>query len=117
MVPSTWWSRPDFAWMESVMSRWLWRKRIAVVVAALAATTVVGPTGAAHAQGGEVVPALRSPVVGGYLLAGTPRFDGIQMDLVTHFFWAFSLVQNGRCSPASAAGVDAVLAERRARPN
>jgi len=89
-----------------------------MVAAGVAATTVIVPGAASQAQGGagETVPPLSKPVVGGYLLAGTPRFDGIQMDLVTHFFWAFSLVQNGACTPASPAGIEAVLAQRRARP-
>jgi hypothetical protein len=31
---------------------------------------------------------LPTPLVGGYLLSGTPNFSRVDMDLVTHFFWA-----------------------------
>jgi len=60
---------------------------------------------------------LRTPLVGGYLLQGTPNFASIQMDLVTHFFWAFSTIRDGACTTASPAGINAVLAERQARPD
>jgi len=100
------------------MSGWLRRRSIAVVVAVAAITAGI-PAAMSHAQGeaGEAVPPLPQPIVGGYLLADTPRFDRIRMDLVTHFFWAFSLIKDGRCTPASQAGIDAVLAERRVRPD
>jgi GH18 family chitinase len=86
-----------------------------VIIVAMAMTS----TGASVAdeEVGETVPPLPSPVVGGYLLQGTPNFNNIQMDLVTHFFWAFSLVQNGRCSTASTNGINAVLTQRQLRPD
>lgn len=90
--------------------------RIGLVAAAVAASMVIAPAARAT-DGGETVPPLPEPVVGGYLLQGTPRFDTIQMDLATHFFWAFSLIEDGRCTPASQAGIDAVLAQRRAQPD
>jgi len=90
----------------------------AAVAFALAALTVVAPTAArADPPHGASVPPLPTPLVGGYLLSGTPNFSSIQMDLVTHFFWAFSTIRSGACTTASTAGVNAVLAQRQARPN
>jgi len=90
----------------------------AAVALALAALTVVAPTAArADPPHGASVPPLPTPLVGGYLLSGTPNFSSIQMDLVTHFFWAFSTIRDGACTSASPAGVAAVLAERQARPD
>ncbi|MFB7115506.1 glycoside hydrolase family 18 protein [Streptomyces sp. NPDC056291] len=66
---------------------------------------------------GETVPPLPTPMVGGYLLSDPPNFKRVQMDLVTHFFWAFSTIRNGSCTTASTAGINEVLAERQARPD
>jgi chitinase len=85
------------------------------LVAMLAAGTVL--VGASPATAGETVPAPSGPMVGGYLLQGVPDFSTIQMDLVTHFYWAFSTIRDGVCTTASQAGIDAVLAQRRKTPN
>ncbi|GAA4588197.1 hypothetical protein GCM10023194_39200 [Planotetraspora phitsanulokensis] len=93
----------------------------AALVAVLTAGTVFAGAPSALASGpaevGETVPAPSSPMVGGYLLQGTPNFSTIQMDLVTHFYWAFSTISNGKCTTASQAGINAVLAQRQKTPN
>lgn len=91
------------------------RSVTAGLVAVLAGgTLLVGPSAATAA---ETVPAPSTPIVAGYLLQGTPNFSTIQMHLVTHFYWAFSTIQNGACTTASRAGIDAVLAQRRRTPS
>ncbi|RIJ71169.1 hypothetical protein D1871_15235 [Nakamurella silvestris] len=85
-----------------------------------AGTLTVAPSVATAApveEVGETVPAATTPMVGGYLLQGTPNFSNVQMDLVTHFFWAFSTINNGVCTTATTAGLNAVIAQRQARPN
>src|SRR5882762_10085669 len=90
----------------------------AAVALALAALTIVAPTAArADPPHGASVPPLPTPLVGGYLLSGTPNFSSIQMDLVTHFFWAFSTIRDGACTSVSPAGVAAELGGRQARPD
>jgi chitinase len=95
------------------MKRWLASGVVALTLVALAP----GRAGARPSPSEDVVPPLRTPLVGGYLLQGTPNFASIQMDLVTHFFWAFSTIRDGACTTASPAGINAVLAERQARPD
>ncbi|WOP17823.1 glycoside hydrolase family 18 protein [Raineyella sp. LH-20] len=72
----------------------------------------------------EEVPAPSAPVIGGYLLQGTPNFSTIDMSVVTDFQWAFSTITDpalgdagGRCTTASQAGIDAVLAQRAKQPD
>jgi chitinase len=97
---------------------------IAVLAAALTVPSITTATGAPPeeavtanaAPSGEQVPPLPTPLVGGYLLAGTPNFSRVNMDPVTHFFWAFSTIHDGQCTAASSAGINAVLAERQSRP-
>lgn len=88
---------------------------IAVLAAALTIPSITTATGAPPeeavtanaAQSGEKVPPLPTPLVGGYLLSGTPNFSRVNMDLVTHFFWAFSTIrgrperQAGRGKPCA----------------
>ncbi|MFF4771664.1 glycoside hydrolase family 18 protein [Microtetraspora fusca] len=85
----------------------------------MAVLGAVGPAAAANqsTQTGETVPPLSTPMVGGYLLSDPPRFSRVNMDLVTHFFWAFSTIRNGACTTASANGINEVLQTRQARPN
>ena len=92
----------------------------AMLVPILAAGVLLATSSAARADdppAGETVPALPGPVVGGYLLQGTPNFSSIKMDLVTHFWWAFSTISNGRCTTATTGGINAVKAERALYPN
>jgi chitinase len=76
-----------------------------------------GTASAADEPSGETVPAPSGPIVGGYLLQGTPNFSSLKMDLVTHFWWAFSTISAGKCTTASTAGINAVLAQRQKTPN
>ncbi|MEV8517305.1 glycosyl hydrolase family 18 protein [Dactylosporangium sp. NPDC051484] len=90
------------------------------LVGLLAAGTAIAAAGSAAAEpavSGETVPAPTSPMVGGYLLQGTPNFSSIRMELVTHFYWAFSTINNGKCTTASQAGIDAVKAQRLKQPS
>ena len=71
----------------------------------------------------EEVPSPDGPVVGGYVFAATPDFSTYDMSVVTHVWWAFSTITDpasgpdgGRCTTASASGIDAVKAQRAAQP-
>jgi GH18 family chitinase len=91
-----------------------------LVAVGIAVIGLIAPTGAHAADpagAGESVPPLPTKLVGGYLLSGTPNFSRIDMSLVTHFFWAFSTIHNDACTTASTSGINAVLAERQARPD
>ena len=90
---------------------------IGAVVAGGLVLTAGQASAAADDPAGESVPAPSSPVVGGYLLQSNLNFAPLKMDLVTHFWWAFSTISNGKCTTASTSGINSVLAERQKYPN
>lgn len=89
----------------------------------LGAMAFVAP-GASASEPYEEVPAPAAPVIGGYLSSEVPNFSGIDMSVVTHFWWAFSTITDpasgengGKCTTATASGIDAVNAQRAIQPD